>query len=187
VNKQKGVVLITSLVLLLIMTMLGVTAMSTTIIQEKMAGNSLDRERAFQAAEAALRDAEQFIENPTFAFDPLASAVNDSCTNGLCTKRENNAGFDFNLGSSDAGWIDERWLDPTLDVWNDVSKHRQYTITINGVSTIPKYIIEYLTSIDCPGSINGANDCEIYRITAQATGGTINSRVMLQSTYRIRP
>jgi len=186
-NTQKGVVLVISLVLLLIMTLLGVTAMSTTTIQEKMAGNTLDRERAFQAAEAALRDAEQFIENPPAAFDPLSSAVNDTCTNGLCTKREDDAAFNINTGSSDANWIDERWSDTTLNVWNTANSYRQYSTTINGISSTPKYIIEYLSAIDCPGSITGSSDCEIYRITAQATGGTLSSRVMLQSTYRIKP
>lgn len=186
-NKQKGVVLATSLIMLLIMTLLAVTAMSTTTIQEKMAGSTLDRERAFQAAEAALRDAEQFIENPPAAFDPLTNFVVDNCTNGLCTKREDNAGFNIDLGSDDDGWINERWLDSTLNVWNVASKHRKYTTTINGVSTAPKYIIEFLSIVDCPTSTTGANDCEIYRITALATGGSSNTQVILQSTYRFKP
>lgn len=186
-NTQQGVVLITTLVLLLVMTLLGVTAMNTTTIQEKMAGNNLDRERAFQAAEAALRDAEQLLEDPPASIDPLSGAVSDDCTDGLCTKREDNAGFDFDAAEGDAGWYDERWLDATLDVWDTANKHREYASTISGVSTTPKYIIEFLSTVDCPGSITGANDCEIYRVTALATGGTTNSRVMLQSTYRITP
>jgi len=186
-NTQHGVVLISSLVMLLIMTLLGVTAMNTTTIQEKMAGNYLDRERAFQAAEAALRDAEQLLETPPVNLTPLSGAVNDNCTNGLCTKREDNAGFDFTASEGAAGWFEDRWLDTSMDVWNTTNKHREYTTTINGVSTTPKYIIEFLSTVDCPSSITGANDCEIYRITALATGGTVNSRVMLQTTYRIRP
>lgn len=186
-NTQKGVVLISSLVLLLVMTLLGVSAMNTTTLQEKMAGNNLDRERAFQAAEAALRDAEQFLEDIPAIYIPLSSAVNDDCTNGLCTKRENNAGFDFDAAEGDAGWFEERWLDDTLDVWNTANKHRVYTTTLAGVSSSPKYIIELLSAVDCPGSATGASDCETYRITALTAGGTTNSRVMLQSTYRIRP
>jgi len=186
-NTQKGVVLISSLVLLLIMTLLGVTAMNTTTLQEKMAGNNLDRERAFQAAEAALRDGEQFLEDIPAIYSPLSTSVNDNCNNGLCTKREDNIGFDFDAAEGDAGWYEERWLDDTLDVWNSGAKHRVYTTTIAGVSTSPKYIIELLNTVDCPGSITGANDCEIYRITALAHGGTTNSRVMLQTTYRTRP
>ncbi len=54
---QRGSALIIALVFLLIMTLIGTTAMQGTSQQEKMAGNMRDRNLAFQAAEAALRDA----------------------------------------------------------------------------------------------------------------------------------
>jgi len=54
-QRQTGAALIVSLVLLLIMTVLGVTAMRTTTLQERMAGNLRDNNLAFQDAEAALR------------------------------------------------------------------------------------------------------------------------------------
>lgn len=54
-TNQKGVVLITGLVFLVMMTILGVTAMQNTVLEERMAGNLRDENLAFQAAEAALR------------------------------------------------------------------------------------------------------------------------------------
>lgn len=59
---QTGAALIVGLVMLLVMTMIGVSAMQTNLLEEKMAGNYRDRDLAFQAAEAALRDAEADIE-----------------------------------------------------------------------------------------------------------------------------
>jgi len=56
-ERQSGAVLIISLILLLIMTLLGVTTMNTTALQEKMAGNSQEVNRAFQAAETGLSQA----------------------------------------------------------------------------------------------------------------------------------
>ena len=41
------------------------------IIQERMAGNTIDRQLAFQAAEAALRDGERFIANTTLKLDEI--------------------------------------------------------------------------------------------------------------------
>ncbi len=57
-RRQKGVVLAVSLLLLLVVTLVGLAAISGTTMQEKMAGNMYDREIAFQSAEAALRVAE---------------------------------------------------------------------------------------------------------------------------------
>lgn len=55
---QSGTVLIIALVFLLLMTLVGVAAMQGTTLQERMAGNHRDRNLAFQAAEAALREGE---------------------------------------------------------------------------------------------------------------------------------
>ena len=51
---QRGAVLIVSMILLLIMTLIGVTGMSTTTLEEKMAANTQELNRAFQAGETAL-------------------------------------------------------------------------------------------------------------------------------------
>ncbi len=56
--RQKGVVLVVALMFMLVMSIVGVTAMQSTIMQERMAGNVRDRNLAFQAAEAALRAGE---------------------------------------------------------------------------------------------------------------------------------
>lgn len=54
VNKQKGAALITALVFLLILTMLALTSMNTNIMDEQMAANTQEKNRAFQTAETAL-------------------------------------------------------------------------------------------------------------------------------------
>jgi len=54
---QRGVVLVTALVFLVILTLLGITSMSTNILEEKMAANSQDINRAFQAAESSITTA----------------------------------------------------------------------------------------------------------------------------------
>lgn len=57
-NKQTGSALIISLLMLLVMTMLGITSMSTSTLQEKMAANDRNQKVAFQNAEIALNDSE---------------------------------------------------------------------------------------------------------------------------------
>lgn len=54
---QRGTALIMSLVILMILTILGVTAMSTASLEEKMSGNTQETNKAFEAAESGLNDA----------------------------------------------------------------------------------------------------------------------------------
>ena len=59
---QRGAALIVALIMLVIMALLGVAAMQNTTMEERMAGNVRQQYRAFQAAEAGLRRAEEEIE-----------------------------------------------------------------------------------------------------------------------------
>lgn len=59
--RQRGSALAISLIFLLLMTLLGVSAMRSSNMQERMAGNLRDRNMAFQSAEAALRGGEAWL------------------------------------------------------------------------------------------------------------------------------
>lgn len=59
--RQRGISLIVILMLLLVMTLIGLAVLRTTLLQERMSANLRDRSLSFQTAEAALRDAEEFI------------------------------------------------------------------------------------------------------------------------------
>ena len=53
-HSQRGVVLVVSLILLLVVTLLAVSSMQGTSLEEKMAGNTRDRNLAFQTTESAI-------------------------------------------------------------------------------------------------------------------------------------
>ena len=74
---QEGFVLIVGLVILGLLTMLALSSMRDTTMQEKMAGASRDSGLAFQAAESALRDAENCITGTT-ADCAFNAAANDA-------------------------------------------------------------------------------------------------------------
>lgn len=57
-SRQSGVVLIVGLIFLLVLTLVGTTAMRGTTLQERMVGNVLDRDAAFQDSETVLRSIE---------------------------------------------------------------------------------------------------------------------------------
>ena len=79
-GRQRGLSLITALLFMVATLILGVSVMSINVMQERMIGNTKDRDLAMQAAEAALRDGELDAS----ALGPSA-LFQDDCTAGLCT------------------------------------------------------------------------------------------------------
>ena len=65
-NKQNGSALIISLLMLLVLTMLGITSMSTSTLEEKMAANDRNQKVVFQTSEIALVDSEAEVINADF-------------------------------------------------------------------------------------------------------------------------
>ena len=63
-RRQSGAVLIVAMVILVVLTLLGVTAMNTTSLQERIAANIQEKVHAFQAAETGLNQA--FIDDLAF-------------------------------------------------------------------------------------------------------------------------
>lgn len=164
-HRQSGVVLIVALLILVAMTIVSVSSMTGSSLEERMAGNLKDREIAFQAAERALRHGESLVEAGI-----AASVFNTSCTSGFC-QHDIQAATTYPI----------YWSDGTLDVWADSSKH----ISLDtGTAANAKIIIEYMgTQIQDFSNPDPATDPPIYRVTALGYGKTANSRVMLQSTY----
>lgn len=171
-TRQHGVVLIVALIILAALTILGVTGMSTTSLQERMAANLHDRQIAFQTAEAALRAGENYIQSNTI--DPTKFTT--SCTGGLCDCSDKATG------------CTTYWTDPTLKVWTTSGKHFTVTTTFSQVAAQPEYIIEFMGYTDPggtpPGYVPKAGDPMMFRITALGTGQSPNAKVMLQSTYK---
>jgi type IV pilus assembly protein PilX len=60
-GRQSGAALIIALIFLLLMTLLSTSAMRTSTMQERMAGNMRDWNLGFQGAEASLRAAEKYL------------------------------------------------------------------------------------------------------------------------------
>ena len=92
-TSQSGAVLFTALVLMVLMTMLAVTMIGNTSMDEKMAQNSQDKNRAFQAAETGI---EMAIANSGSM--NTSNAFNDDGTNSF------SQGDTATLGTSNTGY-----------------------------------------------------------------------------------
>ena len=78
--RSRGFVLVTSLIFLVIITMLTLSAMNSSTLQERMASNQREKSRARQAADAALREGETILRSP--AFDTLPAFYDCAPTGG---------------------------------------------------------------------------------------------------------
>ncbi|WP_348765403.1 PilX N-terminal domain-containing pilus assembly protein [uncultured Salinisphaera sp.] len=192
---ENGFVLVTSLIFLVVITLLAVSAISSSTLQERMASNLREKSQARQAADAALRAAElrlspavtPDLQTRACSFD-ANSGNNDSANNPntlvVCQARV----FDGNSGAD--------YFDPAI--WDSGSAAIQtYSPpAAAGGSSTPaptvRYVIEDVE--DCENSVNpercaGADgDGSIrYRITAFARGANPAAIAVTQSIYERTP
>lgn len=89
---QHGMALIMALVILLILTILGVTAMTTSSLEEKMSGNTQEQNRAFQAAESGINkvlvDPNALVPNGSYSPSPYSFDSGRSGTAAVKVKFE---------------------------------------------------------------------------------------------------
>lgn len=194
-SHQRGAVLLVSLVLLLVMTLLGISAMESSGTQMKMTSVTKDRQQAFEMAEQVLSVVERQIEGRRFedqtALRDCASGSNicfdDTCAGGLCFDGVNASGADMYLCVRDGATLNpvNIWDDDAN--WADANKHIEFDIP--SANSNPKYMIEFLCYVDqsaaLPLDSGSPNDgAPYFRITARAVSDSGKSEVMLQSTYR---
>ena len=169
-KNQRGVALFVSLVLLLVLTIIGVSAVQTTSLEERMARNTHDSILAFQAAEVALREAEGFLQNNVNSTAPFDG------TNGLWEASQ--------YGQA------ERW--EQASIWTG-GNSRTAATAVAGVDAQPRFIIEWVATVQrqdnphlmVPSSSALFDRIEIFRITARGVGGSPNALVLLQSTFGV--
>jgi type IV pilus assembly protein PilX len=173
-RRQRGAALLTGLIFMVILTLLGITAARMAGLEERMSGNMRDRSLAMQAAERALRDAEQDIL--TSGRVSLTKSV-AACTAGLCYngKTGNSNGVDWN----------------TTPIWTTINMtaapsvaYGTYTgaAAITGISAPPRYILEGMEKFcwkECESEMTPG-----YRITVRAQGANPNTVVWLQEIYK---
>lgn len=165
ISSQKGMVLVVGLIFLMILTLIGVSAMNSTALSEKLTQNLRDTTAAFAAAEASMTDGEAWLKAQTSA--PTAVTT---CTSSPCNVwAANSLGTVYQQSSS--------W-------WQ--SNARNFSSTLYGVATQPQYIIELSSFVPyelSPGSLGKGQGYYFYRVNARGTGATANSQVNLQSIY----
>jgi type IV pilus assembly protein PilX len=172
--RQAGVVLFVALILLLILSLLGVTAARMQTSEERMARNEDNHQIGAQAAEAALRFGESGIATgaPGMTFP--------STNPGMLAPTSWN-------------------VDPmSLVNWSAPATVIAYAgpplTSLPAASQSPELVIELLPAVSGKGgslavtSLTGnSQPATVYRLTAQGVGADGTSTTMLQSIYETSP
>ena len=170
-KNQNGTVLVLSLIILSVLTLVAVTGMKTSVNEEKMTGNLRDRELAYQAAEAALRQARTDVD----AMTSFATLTN---TNGLL--------------KSDVD--DPDYYDPAM--WYVSGNYQTIAGGIaNGqLANVPRFVVQHSTRKDwCKSATEGAlgeiqgnaKSCpsDVFLLTAHGTGLSADTTMALQEYF----
>lgn len=155
---------VTSLLFVLVLALIGISSTQTASLELKLAANSRDKNLAFQAAEAALVDAETW----------LAATVSLPEFDGTGAGLFQAAGAD-----SVPVWLSVSWQS---------SDSRSYSGGLDNIGEQPRYIVEELPPMPMPGGSLQSNvpltEKGWYRITARGTGAAPTASVLLQSVYK---
>lgn len=172
IRQQAGVVLVVGLVLLLILTVIGLASIRGSDLQERMAGNMRDRNMAFQASEAALREGE----------DLLNLAVLPSFT-GITVGYWPDLNKPGALRPRPVIWTPQEWEANSIRLAANTISH----IVEQPRYTIEKVIVTGMAAKEGSGvdheSVERVQDAEYFRITSRGVGLTNDSEVILQSTF----
>lgn len=194
-SKQIGATLAIGLIILLIMTLIGITALKTTALQEKMAGGLHNKVLADSGVESALREAEDFLWNYYQTSNGVPLIADESASVGV---------YSWNAPNALAFRTSKEWIDAGTEYGNDNS----HTLSGTGVNVSarlkkePRYIIEEIQESGSGGSRSvgaefGETDISSgygessgllrsFRITARSLSGDGKITAMAESVFTTR-
>lgn len=165
-RSQRGISLVVSLILLVVSTLVALGSMRGVVMQTRMSGSTHDRSLAFQAAEAALRDAETRAGTAVAASFPASGAA---CSGGFCPQPA--------LGAT------PRWEDSGFGGWRTAT-----TAAVPAEAPVPEAIIEDKGEapnwLGCEHEIPRQPNCVTrrYQISARSTADG-RASVLVQSQF----
>ena len=161
---ERGAILVTSLLLLLVLTIIGVSVMQMTRMQERMAGNSSDVSIAFQGAESGIRGAE------TKVLSLGALPKECSVTGSVC---------DSAYAKDTVGALNTK----DKEFWKENAVKFSAANLSVGLEEDPQFIIESLAFVPYSAEFADTTGREFYQTSGRSTGASGNAVAVVQSTF----
>ncbi len=165
-RKNQGITLVIGLMMLLLLTLIGTTAIKTSSYEQRMSGGMRDLQVSFQSAESGLLNGEAWI-GAQFA-EPIPIA----------------AGTPPYVQAADP----DLFIEDQTDTWWNANAEQLPAGTISGVSSQPYYHVQFVTFkpdnlVIGHGSQPGKH---YYSVSSKASGGNADTNSILQTTFTRR-
>lgn len=166
-RRQRGAVLVVCMIILLLLTIIGISGARNVILQEKMTFASRDAKLALLVTEAALGEAELVVDQLSGA-DPFANFNATGSNGGLYT-----------AGDAPADLLAE-------GTWN--SNVTDVQVDIDGESYTASYFIEHVGQLEQPDNVSvgggyggspAVPPVEVFRIAVRGEGLANTSRIVV--------
>ena len=200
----RGAVLFVALVFLVLITLLGLTAASTSILQERMTGGMRNNQLGLMGAESSARGAESRLWNLANNGEKLNCGYNGGAS-GYCYAPQTTVGADGKSTVLQSNPVVAAFRGTPTWLASGTSGATSYAPTMNSglgnasLAQQPQYMIEYMGLLLAPGvNPNGeggsaslysalnqstaSQNMYSYRITARSTGGS-DASVHAVETY----
>ena len=125
-NRENGAALITALVVLIMLTLLAISTLSTSTMEERMAANSQELNRAFQIADTGLA---RIFDNPDALNTVTTFTATDTIATGYTTTYNTEFRQDVPIGRTSN--LAQMW---------EAGKYSKYYFDLDSTSTTPANI-----------------------------------------------
>jgi type IV pilus assembly protein PilX len=187
---QTGIVLVSSLLLLLVVTIMALSIFRSFGIQERIAGNTRDKQRALQVAASVQQYAELWIANssgaPVAVATGIASSADSVCaaatvmptTPQICVNNLTSLGVTVTSPPWLSGTIGIQYTPPGMSVSGGAT----------GTASSDVYFYQpafYITDLGAPaGSLvaGAGSKGEVYKIDAYGSGVSASTLAVVEST-----
>lgn len=181
---QRGMVLITTLLLLIVVTMLALGMFHGVGLQARIAGNVMDKQRALHAANTAQQYAEEWlVNNVSTNFEAVCSSSTFTgatapviCSNTLATSTDalSAATVPWSISSKNVGYGYAPTDATSLQYFNTASG------TTNSYAADP---VVYIAQLGTDATASNAVD---YQIDAWSYAGAQSTVAVVESVYQIQ-
>jgi type IV pilus assembly protein PilX len=173
-RKQSGMALVTAILLLVVMTIMAVSMMRSYGVQEKIAGNTREKERALNAAVSAQQYAEYWLSTNPAPVAAVCTGTVPSTIGQICSP--STPAPDFTAVPWASGVTYTQFTQTPID---NVTN----TITGTGAALKGTYYAAPVFYITDLGPNKGLPVGELYQVDAVGYGGTPNAVAVVESTY----
>ncbi len=171
-RRQGGIVLIVALALLLMLTLLSVGMFRGLGLEERITGNTREKQHAFYAAQSALQYAEFWLNSGNAGLPSACAAT--SATPQVCSQATTPSQQTFATTAWNTSF-GTTFTPPTLNV----NGTQTAQVTSNQYFANPQFAITYL------GPDPAKAGASLYQVTSQGYGGNANAVAVVQSVFSV--